>query len=342
MMAGLMLHDIFYFSRFLGLFPLNSNSVLSKKWLVYATLFQLSNITVGCFSLITTIHFSTGMEKRYEKVFHSIDAFDRVFAYFRQLFIVVYFVRRRNSIFLLFNKINEVISNHGNFLNYRFCFTRNCLLFIACLELSPIILIGSHSITLIINALVLFINFSSTASIVGQVWNLMQVLTKLLHDNSYECDECSIDELEHLSTIGESIDEIYGPLLLMVIVSSLPRLIMDLYIVLMQFFSDWFVMNLIILLSALLGFFLVYIIAHSYSEFLNQIDEFNNKLLWKMLNDKTGRYIENEKFNFHFTAYKAIKFTACGFFNMDYSLISSMISVCTTYLVIVLQYGKSS
>ncbi|CAH1404509.1 unnamed protein product [Nezara viridula] len=61
-----------------------------------------------------------------------------------------------------------------------------------------------------------------------------------------------------------------------------------------------------------------------------------------MLNDKTGRYSDNEKLNFHFTAYKAVKFTACGFFNMDYSLISSMISVCTTYLVIVLQYGKGS
>ncbi|KAE8573063.1 Gustatory receptor 105e, partial [Halyomorpha halys] len=342
-MEDSVLSDIFNVSRVLGLFPLDGKFLLSKKWLVYTTLFQLLNVMVGFSTATMKIRFSIGIEIRYFRIFLLIDGFDRVFSHFRQIFTVVYIVRKRNSILELFNSINQIVTRHGNSLNYRFRFTRYCLFFCFILELSPLLFGRNHYNSYIfINSFILFVNFSSTASIVGQIWDLMSVLTKLVHTNTSECDESCIDALKHLSTIGEFIDEIYGPLLLIVIVSCFPRMIMDLYAILMQIFPHMLTLNILMLLSALMGSFFVSSIAYSINKFLNQIDEFNNKLLWKMLNDKTGRYIENEKFNFHFTAYKAIKFTACGFFNMDYSLISSMISVCTTYLVIVLQYGKSS
>ncbi|KAE8573062.1 Gustatory receptor 105b, partial [Halyomorpha halys] len=342
-MAGAFVSDIFNVPRILGLFPLDVKFQLSKKWIIYASLLQLINILIGIRSVTLGINFTPMIEEKFMMVFPFIDVIDRSFAHMRQVFTVVYIVRKQESIFELFNKINQTITRHGSFPIYRFRFTRNCLILIACLVMSPISWDPNFiNITQIINCSGLLINFSSALSIVGQFWDLMQVLTGLVHDKTYELNESSIDAMENLSTIGESIGEIYGPILLIFIVSCFPRLIMDLYAVLMHVFPHMLTANILMLLSAFMGSFFVSSTIYSINKFLNQIDEFNNKLLWKMLNDKTGRYIENEKFNFHFTAYKAIKFTACGFFNMDYSLISSMISVCTTYLVIVLQYGKSS
>ncbi|CAH1404510.1 unnamed protein product, partial [Nezara viridula] len=65
----------------------------------------------------------------------------------------------------------------------------------------------------------------------------MRILTTLVHDNTCELEECSIDALENLKTLGEAVDEVYGPLLLMVTISSVPRIVMDSYAVLMQLFD---------------------------------------------------------------------------------------------------------
>ncbi|CAH1405395.1 unnamed protein product [Nezara viridula] len=61
-----------------------------------------------------------------------------------------------------------------------------------------------------------------------------------------------------------------------------------------------------------------------------------------MIEEKSRVLLKNEKLNFHFVVGQETAFTACGFFNVDMSLICSMISAATTYLVIVLQYSSDN
>lgn len=270
-MSASILSDIFNLSRILGLFPFDEEFSLSKKWLIYAVLFQLINTIGGFFDIIFRIHYWES-ELNFWKIFRSIDVMDRLFAHFKQVFTVVYIVRRRDWVIKLFNDMNEVMNNQGVFSRYRFHYTRNCFLLIIFIEILPMILSINYPIYIfIIYYSVLIVNLSSTASVVGQVWDLMGALTILINDCTYELNECSIGALEHLTSIGESIGKLYGPLLLIVIVSCVPRMILDLYLILMQLYPSSLIGNIVVLLSALLGFFFVSSIAYSYCKFINQV-----------------------------------------------------------------------
>ncbi|CAH1394630.1 unnamed protein product [Nezara viridula] len=47
-----------------------------------------------------------------------------------------------------------------------------------------------------------------------------------------------------------------------------------------------------------------------------------------------------EKLMAHFTMKREIAFTAGGFFKLDYTLVHSMVASATTYLVLLIQFGK--
>ncbi|XP_014279292.1 gustatory receptor 68a [Halyomorpha halys] len=65
---------------------------------------------------------------------------------------------------------------------------------------------------------------------------------------------------------------------------------------------------------------------------------FHKALSRLMLNESTNRLLRNKKLLYHFKTKREVKFSAMGFFNFDYSLLSTMISTATTYIVIMVQF----
>ncbi|KAE8573526.1 Gustatory receptor 43k [Halyomorpha halys] len=69
--------------------------------------------------------------------------------------------------------------------------------------------------------------------------------------------------------------------------------------------------------------------------------EFNTLLYQLMIDDTTNEILHNDKLRLHISMKREVVFTACGFFNLDYTLVHSMIASATTYLVILIQFGQS-
>ncbi|CAH1394845.1 unnamed protein product [Nezara viridula] len=57
-----------------------------------------------------------------------------------------------------------------------------------------------------------------------------------------------------------------------------------------------------------------------------------------MIEDTTNEIIRNDILKLHISMKREVVFTACGFFNLDYTLVHSMIASATTYLVILIQF----
>ncbi|KAE8573424.1 Gustatory receptor 81e [Halyomorpha halys] len=68
--------------------------------------------------------------------------------------------------------------------------------------------------------------------------------------------------------------------------------------------------------------------------------KFNTLLYQLMIDDKTNEISENKKLRLHISMKREVVFSACGFFNLDYTLIHSMVAAATTYLVILIQFGQ--
>uniref|UniRef100_A0A146LU20 Gustatory receptor n=3 Tax=Lygus hesperus TaxID=30085 RepID=A0A146LU20_LYGHE len=72
------------------------------------------------------------------------------------------------------------------------------------------------------------------------------------------------------------------------------------------------------------------------------IKEFNCMLYQVMIEDESGTLAENKKLQLHVSMKKEVEFTAYNFFPIDYTLVHSMISAATTYLVILVQFSSLS
>ncbi|CAH1400149.1 unnamed protein product [Nezara viridula] len=59
-----------------------------------------------------------------------------------------------------------------------------------------------------------------------------------------------------------------------------------------------------------------------------------------MAKNKSVELLNNELLDFHIMAHEEPIFTACGLFSLDNSLMFSIISQITTYLVIIFQMAK--
>ncbi|KAE8573507.1 Gustatory receptor 104c [Halyomorpha halys] len=337
------LSSVFKVSRILGLFPFDNTAWYSKKWLIYCIFFQF----IICLLVINYLirYYYTFENFRNEAIgtLSLLNSLEIILYTFSNVFTVLHLVRNRVMVFHLFDSINKEIVKCCDFPKIRF-FTIYINIFLA---MSLIILwkiffdIGFMLETLHFS-LSSFLIYSSTIGNTSQLWDLMRLLTILLQETSKGYDENSIIFLEKITTYGDFIKEIYGPFLFIMVVLLFVEVVCYLYVILLPVFPGMLGINLVLLLYTLSCFFKLGSIVYTCSSFLDEIQWFNDKLHWKILNDKTGRYSNNEMFFFHFIAYKKTKFSACGFFDIDYTLIGTMISVCTTYLVIVLQYGQGS
>uniref|UniRef100_A0A0A9WBC7 Putative gustatory receptor 32a n=1 Tax=Lygus hesperus TaxID=30085 RepID=A0A0A9WBC7_LYGHE len=68
-----------------------------------------------------------------------------------------------------------------------------------------------------------------------------------------------------------------------------------------------------------------------------KVDAFYRELFRLMRESKT--LCSNKKLCLYVSMRKTVNFTACGFFNLGYPLITSIIAAATTYLVILVQFS---
>ncbi|KAE8573423.1 Gustatory receptor 81d [Halyomorpha halys] len=85
---------------------------------------------------------------------------------------------------------------------------------------------------------------------------------------------------------------------------------------------------------------LIWKIVDSCERCKSEAKKFNTLLYQLMIDDKTNEISENKKLRLHISMKREVVFSACGFFNLDYTLIHSMVAAATTYLVILIQFGQ--
>ncbi|KAE8573234.1 Gustatory receptor 55, partial [Halyomorpha halys] len=68
--------------------------------------------------------------------------------------------------------------------------------------------------------------------------------------------------------------------------------------------------------------------------------EFNALLYQLMIEDTSNEFLHIEKLKLQIAMQREVVISVCGFFNLDYTLLYSMIASATTYLVIFIQFGE--
>nr|AXU25115.1 gustatory receptor 3 [Cyrtorhinus lividipennis] len=108
--------------------------------------------------------------------------------------------------------------------------------------------------------------------------------------------------------------------------------------------SEWTLRQILFSLSNLTAViyvvFEMYVIVRTCSDALYQVELFNVELFRLMRGSK--QLCENEKLYLYATMKNSVTFTACGFFNLGYPLVTSIIAAAATYLVILLQFSTAS
>ncbi|KAE8573178.1 putative gustatory receptor 28a [Halyomorpha halys] len=84
----------------------------------------------------------------------------------------------------------------------------------------------------------------------------------------------------------------------------------------------------------------VWTVVRSCSKANEKAKEFNTQLYQLMIDDRMNDISNDKKLRLHIAMKRDVVFTACGFFTLDYTLVHSMIAAATTYLVILIQFGK--
>ncbi|KAE8573122.1 Gustatory receptor 41a [Halyomorpha halys] len=93
--------------------------------------------------------------------------------------------------------------------------------------------------------------------------------------------------------------------------------------------------------NSLLFFWIIFLrIVDCTSMVSRKSKQFNEILYQLMINDK--KLLSNQKLQLHISMKREVVFTAGGFFNMDYTLVHSVIAAATTYVAILVQFQNSS
>ncbi|KAE8573055.1 Gustatory receptor 56 [Halyomorpha halys] len=148
-----------------------------------------------------------------------------------------------------------------------------------------------------------------------------------------------------LFTIFKNINIIYSKILLIIIVNGYMYILLHLFYVYMDASSMDVRRSPTIrgnVMMFLINSFLVWRLIHSGAQAKYKSNEFNTLLYQLMLGDKTNKIVDNSKLMLHISTQREVEFSVCGLFNLDYTLLHSMIASASTYLVILIQFGDSA
>ncbi|KAE8573126.1 Gustatory receptor 41e [Halyomorpha halys] len=105
--------------------------------------------------------------------------------------------------------------------------------------------------------------------------------------------------------------------------------------------KDFSTMNFFYRVTFFLFYWIIFIrVIDCTAKIVHKSKQFNEILYQLMINDK--KLLSNQKLQLHISMKREVVFTAGGFFNMDYTLVHSVIAAATTYVAILVQFQNSS
>lgn len=269
------LQDIFHVPRLLGAFPFNERFRLSKKLLAYCVIVRLVS-ALG--AIDACFHPSPLYAKLGEGV--SIIVALRTLAVVSALgdnfFTIHWWIRKRDTVTLFMENINQVLRRNKVKLKRRRIRFLHYLLFVACATYVFSYYIYSYRQNSLQNArneFSYFLSSSSTLSFIGQFWDLLHLLSFLFEESTRLYDESSVISYERFSTLSEMINEIYEPQVLFTITQFFIQIIFCLYILLLPLHPG---MNPSNILTSILAFNCVIPIASIISacnKYTNQVSK---------------------------------------------------------------------
>ncbi|KAE8573571.1 Gustatory receptor 63a [Halyomorpha halys] len=151
-----------------------------------------------------------------------------------------------------------------------------------------------------------------------------------------------IDAECRLVSISTAINFIYSKQLLLMIFISYASTISHIYFIYRNASSDNAILHHYIpgdVIVILVYLSLVWRLSYCAAVANGKSKEFNTLLYQLMMDDRTNNIQHNNKLTLHVAMQQEVVFSVCGFFNLDHTLMHSMIASATTYLVILIQFG---
>ncbi|KAE8573760.1 Gustatory receptor 71a [Halyomorpha halys] len=146
-----------------------------------------------------------------------------------------------------------------------------------------------------------------------------------------------VKAINQLGSVSCSLNDVYS--LQILVIMSMCFAGISIHIYYFSLFASFFInTNLKIILLQVYSFtyyfYVSWRINQSCAETSEKWKEFNTVLYQLMIDDKTDEIFNNDKLRMHILMKRELVFNACGFFNLD------MIASATTYLVILIQFGR--
>ncbi|KAE8573672.1 Gustatory receptor 29a [Halyomorpha halys] len=163
------------------------------------------------------------------------------------------------------------------------------------------------------------------------------VVVALTEIHSKLCDVCSI------------LRNSYKRLLTVLITVCFVRTVTSLFYVYVNVLNDVFDISCIIPLrkevrpmnqitAVLFTAYTMWEIVADSNEISDEIEKFYVILYRLMIHDKTKILLENKRLTTYIAVKRQVTFSACGFFNLDYKLLHSILAAVTTYFVIFISW----
>ncbi|KAE8573349.1 Gustatory receptor 44 [Halyomorpha halys] len=187
--------------------------------------------------------------------------------------------------------------------------------------------------------------FNSFVDTVSELFHTSSKFLKRIQSNPFKrlaSLERLVDALDQVVTTSSKINTIYSKILFIVIVNCYACMSLHLYYVYFHVTLNNGWRNTHIVGDAMmliLQVFFVWRLAHSAVQAKYKYNEFNAQLYQLMLHDKTNKITDNSKLALHISMQKEVEFSVCGWFNLDCTLLHSMIASATIYLFILIQFS---
>ncbi|KAE8573058.1 Gustatory receptor 143 [Halyomorpha halys] len=187
---------------------------------------------------------------------------------------------------------------------------------------------------------ILFLRYQAVANILRRCLSLQGMNAARLSEKMVFC-------YENLCSSGECIDYFFSWSILFILASVFLMSFSEVYGIIALFYVDQpfdskkikFTTHICMVVITMLT---NWRFGYRFSSLADKTSELNSLLYQLMIEDKTNEILYNEKLMLHFTMKREVIFTACGLFKLDYTLVHSMIASATTYLVLLIQFGKLS
>ncbi|KAE8573455.1 Gustatory receptor 120b [Halyomorpha halys] len=185
----------------------------------------------------------------------------------------------------------------------------------------------------------IFVTFSAfpSMSYMWQYLTLHEVLVSIMiRISELEDSDFFVNCYHSLVVAYRAIDKLYG---VQIIIFFIMAMFSSLHSLHFAFSKDKFDFMIVCqILWACYYATIILLIIKRCSSSITQSKMVNEQLYKRMVYEDNNNLIHDKLLAFHLSSCRKLVFTACGFFNLDNSLICSMVACATTYLVIMLQF----